>query len=120
MSGFTLLEVLVAMAVMTIGLAALWKALGQGVAVTDAMPDRLVARWVAHNRVVLRQAGDQWPEPQVYRGSNRMAGKTWYWEEAIGMTGEPRLRRITVRVGDSPGALTLVTLEGFIRQPDGL
>ena len=108
------------MAVMVIGLAALWKVLGQGVAVTDALPDRVVARWVAHNRVVLRQAAGQWPDTQVYRGRERMAGKTWYWEEEIGTTPEPRLRRITVRVGDSPGALTLVTLDGFIRQPDGL
>lgn len=108
------------MAVMVIGLAALWNVLNQGVAVTDALPDKLVVRWVAHNRIVMRQAGGQWPEPQVYGGSEQMAGKTWHWEEEVRTTSEPRLRRITVRVGASPDALTLVTLDGFIRQPDGL
>lgn len=105
---------------MVIGLAALWSVLNQGVAVTGALPDRVVARWVAHNRVVMRQAGGQWPEPQVYQGSEQIAGKTWHWEEEVRTTSEPRLRRITVRVGASPDALTLVTLDGFIRQPDGL
>ena len=115
--GFTLLEVLVALALTAVGLAALWNVLNQGVVISGALPDRVVARWVAHNRVVLRQAGSQWPEPQVYRGAEEMAGRTWHWEEEIATTSEPRLRRITVRVGASPEALTLATLDGFIRQP---
>ena len=116
--GFTLLEVLVAMAVLVFALAALWKALNQGIAVTDALPDRVVARWVAHNRIVLSQAGGQWPDARVYQGSEEMAGRTWYWEEEVRTTSEPQLRRITVRIGASPDSLTLVSLEGFIRQPD--
>lgn len=118
--GFTLLELLVALALTAVGLAALWNVLNQGVAVSSALPDRVVAKWVAHNRVVLRQAGGQWPEPQMYRSTEVMAGKTWHWEEEVATTSEPRLRRITVRVGASPEALTLATMEGFIRQPDEL
>ena len=36
------------------------------------------------------------------------------------LANEPRLRRITVNVSISPEALTLATLEGFIRQPETL
>lgn len=117
-SGFTLLEVLVALAVMSFALTALWKVLSQGVAVADALPDRVLARWVAQNRLVLRQAERHWPEPQVYTGREVLAGKTWYWEELVGITSEPRLRRITVNVGAAPDALTLISLEGFLRQMD--
>lgn len=117
--GFTLLEVLVALAVMSFALAALWKVLDQGIAITDALPDRVAARWVAQNRLVLRQAEQRWPAPEVYKGHEELAGKTWYWEEEISSTGEPALRRITVTVGRAPDALTLVSLEGFLRQPDG-
>jgi len=116
--GFTLLEVLVALTVMVFALAGFWKALNMSAALSGALPERVLARWVAHNRVVLRQAGRQWPETQVYRGREEMAGRTWYWEEEVSATSEPRLRRITVRVGAAPEALTLATLEGFIRQPD--
>ena len=118
--GFTLLEVLVALSVMVLALSALWKILGQSTAVVDALPDRILAMWCAQNRIVLRQASLQWPEPQVYKGREELAGKIWYWEEEIGITSEPRLRRITVKVGFSPEALTLATLEGFIRQPETL
>ena len=104
------------MTVMVFALAALWKALNMSTALTGALPERVLARWVAHNRVVMRQAGAQWPEARVYRGSEEMAGRTWYWEEEVTTTGEPQLRRITVRVGAAPDALTLATLEGFIRQ----
>lgn len=114
------MEVLVALALTATALAALWNVLNHGVVVSSALRDRVVARWIAHNRVVQRQAGAQWPDLQVLRGTEVMMGKTWYWEEETGTTGEPGLRRITVRVGTSPEAPTLATLDGFIRQPEGL
>lgn len=70
--GFTLLEVLVALSVMVFALSALWKILGQSTAVVDALPDRVLAMWCAHNHVVLRLASLQWREPQVYKGSEDM------------------------------------------------
>ena len=115
--GFTLLEVLAALAVATFALAALWKALSQGIIVTEGLPDRVLARWVAHNRIVLRQATGQWPETRAYTGSEEMAGRTWRWEEQVRATNEPRLRRLTVKVGKDPEAPPLITLEGFIRRP---
>ena len=111
---------LVALALTATALAALWNVLNQSVVVSSALPDRVVARWVAHNRVVQRQAGARWPDPQALRGNEVMMGKTWYWEEETGTTGESGLRRVTVRVGASPEALTLATLDGFIRRPEGL
>ncbi len=116
-SGFTLVEVLAALAVVAFALAALWKGLGQGVAVSQGLPDRLVARWVAQNRLVLRQARGDWPEPKEFEGSAGMADREWFWVEQVAETDEPSLRRVTIRVGgdeDDPG---LVTLEGFLRQP---
>ena len=117
-NGFTLQEVLVALAVLVLALAALWNVLSQGIAVADAFPDRVLAPWVAHNRVVLHQATHQWPDPQVYKGSAEMAGKIRCWEEEVSATSESLLRRITVKVGVSHGSLTLATQEGFIQQPE--
>ena len=46
--GFTLIEVLVALAVVTIGFGALWKGLSQEIIVSRELPDRIVARWMLH------------------------------------------------------------------------
>ncbi|HKJ88151.1 MAG TPA: type II secretion system minor pseudopilin GspI [Gammaproteobacteria bacterium] len=117
-AGFTLVEVLAALAITAFALAALWKGLSQGVAVTQGVPDRLMARWVAQNRVVLHQARGDWPEAKTYDGSTEMGGRKWYWQEQVAETKEKALRRITVKAGtdkDNPG---LVTFEGYLKQPD--
>lgn len=115
--GFTLLEVLVALAVTTLAIAGLWKALSQGIVVAQGLPERSAARWVAHNRIVLRQAAGEWPAPRTYQGSAEMGGREWHWEEQVSATEEPRLRRLTVKVGRAPEALSLAALEGFLRHP---
>ena len=114
--GFTLLEVLVALVLATFALAALWQALSQGIAVTEGLSDRVLASWIAHNRIVLRQASGQWPETRTYEGSEAMAGRKWYWEEQVRATSEQQLRRLTVKVGKTPDSLSLITLEGFFTQ----
>ena len=115
--GFTLVEVLAALAVVAFALAALWKGLGQGVQVTQGLPDRLLARWVAENRIVLHQARGDWPEARTYEGSSRMGGREWFWEEQVRTTEEEAIRRVTIKVGADPDQRTLVTFEGFLRQP---
>jgi len=115
--GFTLLEVLVALAVVAFALAALWKGLAQGIAVTQGLPDRVVARWVAQNRLVLRQARHDWPDTRAYSGSQEMAGREWFWQEQVEATEEERMRRVTVRVGTNEEDPSLVSLEGYLYRP---
>lgn len=115
--GFTLLEVLVALAVMMIGLTALWTGMNHGAEVTRQLPERVIARWVAQNRIVMRQSQRQWPEARTYQGSELMGGIRWYWEEVISTTDEPLMRRITVNVGLDSHDLSLMRLVGYLRRP---
>lgn len=114
--GFTLLEVLVALAIVAISMGALWKGLSQGIVVSQGLPDRVVARWVAQNRIVLRQAMADWPDARSYTGTEQMDGREWLWEEQITVTEQAQMRRIVVTVGseDNPA---LFTLEGYLQQP---
>ena len=115
--GFTLVEVLAALAVVAFALAGLWKGLGQGLTVARELPDRVVARWVAQNRLVLRQARGDWPEPKEYEGTTEMGGQKWFWTEQVAQTEEESLRRVTIRAGRSEDDPGLVTQEGFLRRP---
>jgi general secretion pathway protein I len=114
--GFTLLEVLAALAIMAIAMAALWKGLGQSIAVGQGLPERTMARWVAQNHLVLRQARADWPEPRIYTGTDQMGGRTWHWQEEVSATEEAQMRRIIVRVGATEDAF-LFSLEGYLRSP---
>lgn len=115
--GFTLLESLVALAVVAIAMAALWKGLLQGQTIATELPDRVVARWVAQNRVITRQVLGEWPETRTYTGEDFMAGKDWYWEEIVNSTTVANMRRITVNVGRMDDEV-IFTLEGYLQRSD--
>jgi general secretion pathway protein I len=114
-AGFTLVEVLVALTVVAIAMGALWSGLSQGLAVNQGLPDRIMARWVAQNRLVLHQALGEWPETRSYTGTEEMGGRVWYWQELVSETPEENMRRITVSVGTSPDDI-LIRLEGYLHQ----
>jgi general secretion pathway protein I len=116
-AGFTLLEVLMAMAVLVIGLSAMWLGVTRGYNLTTGLPDRMMAKWVAANRLVEMQAGGQWPVARTYAGTEMMGGRQWYWEEQITATEEPMMRRVMVRVGAGENKLTLFNLEGYLIRP---
>jgi general secretion pathway protein I len=113
--GFTLLETLVALAVVTIALAALWKGLSQGQYISQQLPDRILARWVAQNRIVTRQVMGEWPDTRSYTGTQEMGGRDWYWQEQVIATDVNSMRRIVVSVGLSSDS-KLFTLEGYIKR----
>jgi general secretion pathway protein I len=116
-AGFTLLEVLLAMAVLVIGLSALWLGVTRGYSLTTGLPDRVMAKWVAANRLVELQAGGQWPAARLYAGTDMMGGRTWFWEEQITATQEPMMRRVTLRVGAGKNKQALFNLEGYLIRP---
>ena len=67
-SGFTLVEVLVALAVLTIALAAVMRALSQNIDTSAALRDRTVAMWVAQNRLATHQVTRNFPALDTTEG----------------------------------------------------
>ncbi len=116
-AGFTLLEVVTALALLAFSMAALWKGLGQATVVTQQVPERIVARWIAQNHVVMRQARNDWPALRTYSGVEQMNGRQWYWQEIIEQTEEPLMRRVTVNVALEKKGTPLFTLEAYLARP---
>ncbi len=113
--GFTLIEVLVALAVLAIALAAVMQAMGQAIDVTASLRDRNEALWVAQNRYAEHQMRRDWPAADTTDGDTEMGGKKWFWREQVSTTPEPRLRRIEItvrRTSDSKN--TLAKLVGYL------
>jgi len=117
--GFTLIEVLIALAVLAIALSAILHTVGQSTDLTMDLRDRYLALWVAQNRLATHQLERDWPSPDTTDGTTEMAGREWRWREQVSTTPEPALRRIEIEVRAAGSEGRLARLVGFLEQPPG-
>lgn len=114
-AGFTLIEVLVALAVLTIALAAVMRALSQSIDTSASLRDRTVAMWVAQNRLAMHQVTRDFPAADTTEGEAEMAGRAWRWREQVTPApGEAAMRRIHIEVRAATGEQPLARLVGFL------
>ena len=97
-SGFTLLEVLVALAVVAIALAALVTAATGQLRISERTRDKAVAGWVAANVLTDLKLRERFPEPGERSGVVTMANQRFSWRALVQTTVESDLRRIDLRV----------------------
>src|SRR3989441_12431533 len=91
--GFTLVEILVALAVLAIALTATARSLGAALDTTAALRDRTLARWVAEDRLAELELGREWPALDVKEGDADMGGRAFRWRQETGATPVARMRR---------------------------
>lgn len=113
--GFTLIEVLVALAILAVALAA---ASRTSVMMADSsmeLRQRLLAAWVAQNRLAELQARRAWPGTGTREGEAEQAGVKMVWREAVSTTPNPSFRRVEIRVSAADGGdHALAQLTGFL------
>ena len=97
-NGFTLLEVLIALAILAIAMAAVARASAQMTDSSHELKRRLLASWVAENRLAEQVAQPVWPELGVKSGEVEQAGLPLRWEETVANTPNTAFRRIEIRV----------------------
>ncbi|MCP4040639.1 MAG: type II secretion system minor pseudopilin GspI [Gammaproteobacteria bacterium] len=113
--GFTLLEVLVALAVVAIALAAAVKAVGVNADNAAYLRDKTIAHWIALNRITEQQLLEEWPSPGTSSGTAAMAGNDWSWEVTVSETSDSDVRKIVAGVGydTDPGSI-LTSVTGYL------
>lgn len=118
--GFTLVEVMVALAIVAIALPALLTALYQQADDTAYLRDKLLAQMVAANKleeIRLAALARQSLKAGRENGSARMAEREWYWwVDITAAPGVPNFFRVEVRVGPEAERqdISLYTLTGFL------
>lgn len=116
--GFTLLEVLVALAVVAIALSAILTSSGRNVNAAASLRDRTVAMWVAENRLAEVRLEAGWPDTGRTRGQVEMAGRDWFWTMRVEETQDEDLRRVELEVArEREAENSAFTLLGFIGRP---
>lgn len=114
--GFTLVEVVVALAIVAIGMLAVFKTIGDTVSNIGYLRDRSFAAWIADNRITELRLTGQLPSVDETNGDIEYAGQRWHWTANVSQTPVDGLRRIDVGVRreSDPEGSSLATLAGFI------
>lgn len=119
-SGFTLLELMVALAILAIALSAVMRAVGAATNNVEELRMRTLAGWVADNRVAEHRARRDWLAVGRAEGQAEQGGVMFRWTEEVQATPNANFRRVEVSVWSVPEAgsakpsRVLSTLNGFL------
>lgn len=96
--GFTLMEVLIAMVILSFGMMAAIKIVSQVSASAIQSRDNTYAQWVALNKIAELRLQTTWPSVGKKDGETDMAGQTWHWVTQIKATPNKDIRQLDVSV----------------------
>lgn len=121
--GFTLLEVLVALAIFALVAASVLTASTRSLQTAARLEDKTLAMWIADNHLTELQLAETPPGDGRDQGELEFAGRRWQWQSEIQATSEPSMRRVTLWVAPRPQssrpggdlrARATVSLSGFL------
>ena len=104
-TGFTLIEVLIALAVIGVSLAAVGGEMVQMLNTANKMQDQTYASWIAHNKIAEMRLANVVPDVSVSSGEVTYADRDWAWRAVVSETGVENLYRVDVSVS-YPGRRT--------------
>lgn len=117
MKGFTLIEILIAVVILAVALAATTRAASLATDGALETRHRLLATWAAQNRVAELRARRIYPPVATTRSSIEQGGLALVVEEAVSDTPNPTLRRVDLTVADARDpARVLTRLTAYVSQ----
>ncbi len=118
LAGFTLLEAMIALAIVALGMMAVNTQLNRYVVSTAFIEQKSLASWIASNTLTDLSVAPQWPPLGATEGEVTFAQREWIWRAEVSETPVENLRRADVAVflTDSP-ELQIHTMSGFIEPP---
>lgn len=113
--GFTLLEVLIALAVVALALIALVRAAALGASALDRERHLTLATWTAQNVLAATRLRGGLPAVGRSEGNERQGPFQYHWTLTVSNTDEPGIRRTDVQIfTDAQTREPVTTLSGFI------
>ncbi|WP_455200492.1 type II secretion system minor pseudopilin GspI [Kaarinaea lacus] len=119
-TGFTLIEVIVALGIIATAMAAVMMTVSANVRNATGLKERTLAHWVAMNKMAeLHIANDrEWPSIKKTTGTSLMAEHEWHWEQEVEKTPVEKIRKVYIRVRvDEDDEYPIITLVGYVQQP---
>jgi general secretion pathway protein I len=112
--GFTLLEVLIGLVVLSLALLALTRTAALQVDNLGRLRDRTMAGWLAQNLLAETRIANPFPPVGTSSGTRRFGPAEWRWEVNVQPTQVATIRRIDVRIfADADRKTALAQLSGL-------
>lgn len=96
--GFTLIEVVVALAIVAIGMLAAFSAVTQTASNASYLRDRTFAAWIASDLIAEIRLSGQMPSVDETQGRVDFANQEWRWRRVVVETQVAGLRQVRVQV----------------------
>lgn len=114
-SGFTLIEVLVALIVVGLGMLAVIQTVSQTANNTSYIREKTLAHWIAMNQLTKVRLEPNAPAIDKSSDEVEMAGRKWRWTMEVKQTPVESIRRIevSVRPSEAPEKSSLAYITGF-------
>ena len=116
-AGFTLLECLVALAILAVALSAALRAVGSTAQSAATLREHTLGSWVAHNRLAELRASGVFPALGVQQGEAMQAGRLYRWRQTTERTPNPLFRKVEIRVFDAAQETPLTQVSAFMVRP---
>jgi general secretion pathway protein I len=121
-AGFTLIEAMVALAIVALGMMAVNTQLNRYAATAAYIEQKTLASWIATNKVTELSVAGQWPEIGISDEDCdeglEFASRQWHCSIKVSETPVPNLRRVDVSVSlASDPDRTLDTVTGLLEPP---
>ena len=112
--GFTLIEVLAALVIISFGMLAVIEAVSQTINNANYLREKTIAHWVAMNKLTEFRLSNAAPANGESDGYINMADITWHWHMTISETDVKSMQRIDVKVGPKDaGGSNIASVFGF-------
>ncbi len=115
--GFTLLEVMVALTIVSLSLIFVATSMSQMVFEAQTMRDRTYASWIAHNKLAEMRLAGTMPEVSTTSGEVEYGNTSWEWRAVVSETGVENFMRIDVSITHIESEYVIRTVTGFVGEP---
>lgn len=115
--GFTLIEMLVALAIFSLAALALLRLGGATATNSASLSDQALAQIVARNLAVETLTDPQPPAFGTSQGDAANGGRTWRWTRTVSRSPEARIQQIEIMVQPEAGGPGRASLTIFRRGP---
>jgi len=115
--GFTLIEVMVALAIVAFSLTAIAASMNQMIDAANSMRERTYASWIAQNKITELRMSNVAPKSGSTSGEVTYANGEWEWRATISETGVEEFYRIDVSVSHLGSEYIVRTVTGFVGAP---